>query len=534
MNLYKVVLVDDEVDVITAMEEKIQWKELGFEVVGNATNGVKAIEIVEKLQPDVLITDIRMPYMDGLELARILNRDYPNIRIMICTGFDEFEYAREAVHLDINEYMLKPISSAEFSKNLSKLKETLDQEREERLNVKKLADYFRESLPALRSNFFVSLIEGRIRESEYEKLYAEYQLDMKGPLFCCVEFHTSGNNIPEGMNQLLLSMSVEREVKERIAKQYSCQEFIYLGNAILIVELESEEMLSELTDRCDTFCKWAFRIMGAVVTAGIGRSCSRLLDINSSYEDAREAVSYRVLYGGKRAINIGEIVPKEQPVRIQHDDARMHELFKAIQIGENEKIEEKAEKEVKKLQSRTETLSQYNLAVMEMLGAFYHFCDSNFIDFDGLSGIKKPYEKVPNMDRDTLQAWVTVVSLAISEKLKKIRNNTSRHLVTDAQSIVKERYMETDFSLDTVCSVLGVSNSYFSSIFKKAAGESFISYLTNYRMEIAARLMLETNEKSSVIAEKTGYTDANYFSYVFKKKYGLSPSKYRSNQGKKG
>ena len=106
MEQYKVILVDDEVEVIDVMKKKIRWDDLGFDVVGSATNGVKALELVEKLQPDVVLTDIKMPYMDGLELARKLNQDYPNIYIMLCTGFDEFEYAKEAVHLEIKEYML--------------------------------------------------------------------------------------------------------------------------------------------------------------------------------------------------------------------------------------------------------------------------------------------------------------------------------------------------------------------------------------------------------------------------------------------
>ena len=120
-------------------------------------------------------------------------------------------------------------------------------------------------------------------------------------------------------------------------------------------------------------------------------------------------------------------------------------------------------------------------------------------------------------------------AVAISEKLKSARNNTSRRLITDAKNVVAERYMEPDFSLDTVCSVLGVSNSYFSTIFKKETGKSFITYLTDYRMDVAVRLIVETNDKSYEIGEKVGYLDANYFSYVFKKKFGVSPSKYRKS-----
>lgn len=530
MEQYKVILVDDEAEVIDMIEKKIHWNDLGFEVAGSATNGVKALELVEKLQPDVVLTDIKMPYMDGLELSRRLNREYPNIYIMLCTGFDEFEYAKEAVHLEIKEYMLKPVNATELSESLTNLKHTLDREREEKLNVKKLNDYFQEVLPKLQSNFFISLIEGRVEKHDYERFLQAYQVDMKGPLFGCVIFHTSENHVPEGMNPLLLSMSVEREIKQRLMGQWNCREFIYMGNTLLILELDAEDKITQITDACDRFCRWAYRIMGAVVTAGIGTVCDSLYEISLSYERAREAVSYRVLYGTKRAINIGEIVPKEQIKPVQSEESRMQTLFRAIRIGDSAEIEQAAHGEMEKLHKNTETMSQYNLATMEIVSGFFKFCTDNSLDFNKISGnMQNIYEKVSQMDESSLTAWIVQMSETISEKLKCARNSSARRLIVEAQNIVQERYMEADISLDEVCAVLGVSNSYFSSVFKKEAGKSFISYLTDYRIDIAAEMILNTDEKSYTIAEKVGYLDANYFSYVFKKKFGVSPSKYRAS-----
>lgn len=529
MDKYKVILVDDEEEVIDVIERKIHWDMLGFDVVGSANNGVKALELVEKQQPDVVITDIKMPYMDGLELSRRLNNDYQNIHIIIFTGFDEFEYAKEAVHLEIEEYMLKPINALELSDCLKRVKNSLDKEREEKLNVEKLANYFNASLPVLQTNLFVSLIEGRVSESDYEKFLVAYQIDMKGPLYCCAVFHTSEHHVPDGMNPLLLSMSVEQQIKDRIADTWKCKVFTYLGNSVLIIEIASEDAMAELTDACDRFCRWAYRVMGAVVTAGIGRVCDSLLNINNSYEGAREAVSYRVLYGTQRAINIAEIAPKEQKAAVQYEDANMHELIKSIYLGKRDAIEGAVHDEIEKLHRSAQTMNRYKLTLMEMVGTFYRFCANNFIDFDNFSGgISNPYEKVPEMDEVTLTAWLIDTSMAIGEELKNARNNTSRRMITDAQNMVVDRYMEPDLSLDTVCSELGVSNSYFSSVFKKETGKSFISYLTDYRMDHAANLILETNEKSYKIAEQVGYQDANYFSYVFKKRFGMSPSKYRT------
>ena len=529
MEQYKVILVDDEAEVIDIMEAKIRWSELGFEVVGSAKNGVKALELVEKLQPDVVLTDIRMPYMDGLELSRKLNQDYPNIYIILCTGFDEFEYAKEAVHLDIKEYLLKPISAAELSESLMRLKENLDKEREEKLNVRKLENYFQESLPALQSNLFISLMEGRVSEEDYARFSAAYQVNMKGPLFCCIVFHTSENHVPEGMNPLLLSMSVEREIRQRLVEKWHCKEFLYLGNTVLIMEMGSEEQMVPITDECDRFCRWAYRVMGAVVTAGIGTVCDNLFNINLSYEGAREAVSYRVLYGTQRAINIREIVPKEQATLSLLEEGRMHDLFRAIRVGNPEKIEEAVQKEIQKIHKHTVTIGQYHLAAMETVSNFYKFCANNSLDFNEIAGnVPNLYEKVPQMDESSLTSWMNEMARMISEELKTARNSTSHRLVTEAQLLVREKYMDASISLDVVCSILGVSNSYFSSVFKKETGKSFISYLTDYRMDIAEELILSGETKSYKVEEKVGYLDANYFSYVFKKRFGVSPSKYRA------
>ena len=529
MDKYTILLVDDEEEVIQAIIRKINWEELGFSVVGYADNGIKALEMIEESQPDVVMTDIKMPYMDGMELCSHIRREYPAMKIVLFTGFDEFEYAKEAVHLEIKEYMLKPVNATELSESLTNLKHTLDREREEKLNVQKLENYFDDVLPIIQTNFFVSLIEGRVNESEYEKFLQAYKIDLNGPYFCCAVFHTSENNVPEEMSPLLLSMSVEREIKARIVGKFKCREFIYLGNTVLIIELKSKEETVELTDVCDKFCKWVNRVIGAVVTAGIGMVCDNISNINNSYDGAREAVSYRVLYGTKRAINIDEITPNKQNMGLQSEETKMHELFKAIYLGNEQEIEAATNREVDRIHSNSNTVSQYKLYTMEMVGAFYRFCENNFIDFnDFLGEMSNPYEKVPKMDESTLKKWIVQVSTEMGKQLKSVRNSKSRRLINDAKNIVANRYMEEDLSLDKVCSIMGVSNSYFSSIFKKETGISFVSYLTDYRMDIAAKLILDTNEKSYKIGEMVGYMDANYFSYVFKKKFGISPSKYRN------
>ena len=149
---YSCMLVDDEEDVINAIRRTIDWESLGFSVPTEAHNGLEALEFAEDSAPDVVLTDIKMPYMDGLELAHRLKELYPNIRIVVFSGFDEFEYAREALRLEAEEYILKPIHAAELSKLFLRIRERLDAERAERQNVEQLRAYYEKSLPRLQES----------------------------------------------------------------------------------------------------------------------------------------------------------------------------------------------------------------------------------------------------------------------------------------------------------------------------------------------------------------------------------------------
>lgn len=149
-------------------------------MIGYANNGVKALEMVEEFQPDVVMTDIRMPYMDGMELSSRIKTEFPATKILLFTGFDEFEYAKEAIHLELEEYILKPVNSVELTNVFTKLKIKLDQEISEKQNVEELQKYYMESLPLLQANFYSTLMEGRIKREDLPKYLSDYQISFTG------------------------------------------------------------------------------------------------------------------------------------------------------------------------------------------------------------------------------------------------------------------------------------------------------------------------------------------------------------------
>ena len=535
MDKYKVLLVDDEENVISVILKKINWEELGFSVIGYAHNGIKALEMAEEEQPDVVMTDIKMPYMDGLELSRRLKNEFPNVKILLFSGFDEFEYAKEAVHLEVEEYVLKPIDSDELKSVFLRIKDNLDREDRERKNLEKLEEYYLNSLPLLQMNFYTTLIEGSVKKDYLEKFMEDYRVDFKGPFYACAMIHASKHHIPEGMNPVLLNLYIESALKEKMPANYRAKIFTYLGDIVMLVEFAKEEDSSAFTDNMNRFCKVTSHTLNAVVTAGIGKIFPSLLKMNESYNGAREAVSYRVIYGTNRAINISEVVPKEEsnnPLKVS-DESSLNNLFKKILMSSEEDIVESSNAYVDGTLSKIKDIKNYKIAIMELVSNIYRFAANNHIETKHLMADDLDlYKELPEMDFAAFREWLASFSVSMHRDVLESRSTTTRSFVSQAIDYMKNHYSEEELSLDEVSSEMGVSSSYFSSVFKKETGQSFVSYLTDYRMERALFLLMEQQEKTYVIANMVGYSDPNYFSYVFKKKYGMSPSKYKQNMTK--
>lgn len=527
--MYTLLLVDDEEDVIEVIARKVSWEELGFCVIGHANNGYKALEMLEEVQADVVMTDIRMPYMDGLELCGSIKQKYPATKLLLFTGFDDFEYAREAVHLEIEEYILKPLNLPEITDVFRKLRAQLDKEINEKKNTDLLKKYYEESLPLLQTNFYSTLVEGRIPENELEHYIQDYRIRLEAPLYCCTIIHTSASQVPENMDVKLLSLSVERQAETDLKKQWQAQMFHYLGDTVMIAQLKNDDMITALTDDCDRFCKYINHVMGAKVTIGIGQACGSIQGLANSYQSAREALSYRVLYGSNQAINMKEIIPQRIIKKESAEEASLANLFKTICLGSGDEIENAVDVYMQHNFYELNSLEKYHVAVMELISELYHFMANNELDTGQLSGgTRSIYNELSNFEPQVLKKWLINFSTTLHDDMDDVRNHSKKSLIDKAREYVHRNYKHEDLGLDDVCRELGVSNSYFSGMFKKETGKSFVAYITDYRMERAARMLVETGEKSYIIAQNVGYADPNYFSYVFKRKYGVSPSKYRT------
>jgi two-component system response regulator YesN len=419
--MYNVMLVDDEEEARLAIERKINWQGLGFNVVATAENGQDALEKALDTQPDVVMTDINMPFMNGLEFSKQLKAELPATKVVIFSGYDEFDYAKEAIELSAEEYILKPIDKDELEQVFSRIKIRLDEELDKRRNLEILEKYYQESFPFFREQFLIGLIEGHIDEEKVREIVADYGEGIQGSFYAVGIINLSFEK-SEQLNtekKRLLSVSLNQLTEERLDshKKYICLN--YLGDVIVIGSFDKEEEYKEFELELDQICKLSAKLLQVQTNAGIGSIVTSLKELNTSFKAARDAVTYCSLYFENQAVSS------------------------------------------KDMESRA----------------------------------------------------------------------SSNDLIEKAKDYILEHYNDSELSVDRMCNILNVSPNYFSTLFKKNTGLSFVNYLTNTRMEKAVWLLEHTNEKAYIIAGMVGYEEPNYFSYVFKKAYGISPSKYRQQRG---
>ena len=529
MEKYSVLLVDDEEDVIQIIMKKMDWESMGFQIAGYAHNGVEALEMAEELQPDVVMPDIKMPYMDGLTLSRKLKELYRTVKIIIFSGFDEFEYAKEAIQIEVEEYILKPIDAGNLKEVFGRIREKIDREMDEKRNVDKLKKYYMESLPILQENFYTSLIDGRIPEGKVDKYLSNYQISLTGPYYVVSILHVSTSDIPQNMNPFLLGVSVKKLAEEHMEEEWKSRILMYLGDILVITQLEAQEQITEFTDFMDQFCRLAKHVCEATVTAGIGYVCDNLLDIRLSWQGARSAVSYRVIYGNARAINIAEIDPMKNGDE-RWEEQEIQKILKRIRMGSREELETEISHCIRRFVQNGTTMQKYQIFIMGLLTEIFRFCSNNQLDSTEFYGEKgETFERCMQMESpEELEHWLLKICEKLQKTVQQERQASTKSFVSRAVEYVQEHYNDRNITVESVCRELGVSAAYFSTIFKKETGKTFISFLTDYRMEKAVELLMTTSDKTYIIAEKVGYADPNYFSYAFKKQYSMSPSKYRT------
>ena len=545
--MYKLILAEDEEDVREGIIAQIDWEKYGFEVVDQAENGREAAESIDRLLPDVVVTDIQMPFMNGLQLAEWIRSRHPNTKIIILTGYDEFEYAQKAIKLQIDEYILKPFSSQELIDVLLKVRSTIEAEIAEKENVFVLSEHYRKSLPVLREQFLSSLVSRRLRAAEIAEKSAEYGINLSGELFqssvISIDYIRSdrASGAPEARPVSLrdtgdrnLQLFAVLNIADEICQKHSFGKVFIHRDDVVLLSVSQEPDESEITSRTfailEEIRQNVQRYLKLTVTAGAGTVCRLPSMLFNSFGDALQALDYRLILGNNRVIWIEDVESRSSQM-LAYDELTQQSLIRTIKLGTVQELREVVDELFGGLDAGQVSTQDYQIFLLEIITSIMRVAKesgSETNDFIG-SGISSLTEinKFNNMGE--AKQWVIAVCSRLMDSIALERQSSYKQLIDQAKEYIRSHYEESDISIGKVCQHLHISTGYFSSIFKKEMKMTFVSYLLQIRLEAAKEMLRSTELKAFEIAEKIGFADPNYFSFCFRKKYGQSPKEYKNS-----
>ncbi|MWV42052.1 response regulator [Paenibacillus sp. HJL G12] len=550
--MYKLLLVEDEEDVRDGLIEEIDWKSHGFQVVDTAENGREAAELFEKYIPDVVVTDIQMPFMNGLELAGWIREHYPTTKIIILTGFDEFEYAQKAIKLQIDEYVLKPFSSHELIEVALKVKRQMDAEASEKENVHVLMEHYRKSIPVLRELFLSQLVSRRMMNEEIYEKGSSYGVDLEGQSFMAsvmridyVHNHLEtqgikGPQTPAGSLkysedrylQLFAVLNIADEICERLG---DFKVFIHLEDCVLLSTLPERDAgaaAQKTLTVLEEIRLNVFKYLKLTLTCGAGTVCIHPGEIHLSYQKAMQALDYRLILGNDRVIWIEDV--ESQPYEsLSFDDLKEQSLIRCMKVGTPEELDVILGTLLSGMHVAQLSVQDCQVYLMEILACIMKVAKEFSVELEDLFGAGAyPFAEIYKYNNmQEVRQWMGSACVKLMSSIAQGRQTGYNQLVENAKEYIRLNYQDSDISINKVCKHLHISTGYFSSIFKKEVKMTFVNYLMHIRMEAAKESLRSTDLKTFEIAEAIGFSDPNYFSFCFRKKFGISPKEYRNGAG---
>jgi len=525
----RVMIVDDDAIIRKGLSKNIPWSEVGFEVVGTAADGEEACRLFQETQPDVVISDIKMPFLDGLGLARKILARTNDVKIILLTGYDEFDYAKQALELRVFEYVLKPVDHEYLLECVKRAARELQQEREVRRRVK-------ESLPLLRQHFLSRLIHDQYRTAEEIREEVEFlELPLHAAHYIAVvvkiDDFTGNPALKNVAGQEVLKLNLSDLCNRFLAGRSGAvltrggDELVLLIGGDGGMEILTEQVL-ELAGAMKDIINQQY---GLSVTMGIGKPVTGLIQIGSSYRAAKAATEFRHIFGKNQILNSADIgVPTEETMGLPEIDASLAIKVKTGLTDEALTIVSALEKEILGrgfVTLMTARLVGIQLAMIAYQGAeLGGEADGSALNFQFAERCRQIQEGETVAE---IFATVRAIITELTEAINRKRQSGAAGLIAEAIRYMETHYSDETLSLSEVAQAVHVSPVYLSIVFKKERNINFSDYLNEIRMKRAMEMLRNSDLKTYEVAERVGFSNPQYFSVCFKKFTGYSPSEFR-------
>ncbi len=533
--MLKVFLVEDEFVVREGIKNNIDWSGHGYDFCGEAGDGEVAYSMIQKLKPDIVITDIKMPFMDGLTLSHMIKSEFPWIEIIILTGYEDFQFAREAIKIGVSCYLLKPVNGESIMKEVDALSEKIREKKAEREAAQRYEEEMRERTELDKRDFFNTLIKGGASASDLIAEAKKLSIDISALRYniMLLKIWSDKHDIGEFSNSVLRVEETVRAIADELGAVFF--DFTVEGTALLFKGDDDKDIKRKI-DRAVAKMKDLFsgykhiRYFGA-----IGQTVGRITEIHTSFDWASRAYAHlyltsenAFLVGSAEGLRPETNVDIPSEIDPKHIDRRLMKRF--LRGGEVSEITFFLEEYLNNIGDhalRSKMLRQY-------IAMDVYFCVADFVENElGLS--KEEIEQkisFPDgevlLDENKTHDYLSEI-LGTALDLREDHSLGRYHdVMKDAITYISEHYSDEELSLNTLAAQVNFSPNHLSSIFKQETGQPFIKYLTDYRMNMAKELLRRSSKKSNEIGIMVGYKDPHYFSYLFKKTQGVTPTQYRS------
>ncbi len=527
--MIKVLVVDDDYSQRGYIKNIIDWVHEGFEICGEAGSGIAALSLIDELKPDLLLLDINMPGMDGLELSKKLYLSSTPIKIVIISGFDEFEYAKEAMAYGAQHYILKPIDKSELLQVIKSIRSEITEAANNKLKMSVLYQKLNHSLPLLREKFLSELVCGKIdcdQESFWEKV-SFLEIPLKNTLYISViiEIDNIHGSLKNETNRQILKLVIIDTCNEIIPCNVDHVVFNDVSEKIAVILESNEENRNQTMARLKDIHEKTHCKLGIDTTVACG-SPYTLINISQSYNEALKCIKAKSYSGCNKVLDYMDLETMEEKFIPIADKCRDQILIQVHQQN-IEALKSEITEILNNYKTMKTTMEYMRILALEILNiGFTYIALTGYSIPQVLGEDYKPMEELQILNSlEGIQEYLEQRFAKIISFFQKLNKPKISQLVVKAKGFIDTNYHLHELSLESIASSLYVHPVYLSSTFKKELNKTITEYIIDIRMKHALELLKSANNITiSDISASVGYEDYYYFSKSFKKYYGFTPN----------
>ena len=539
--MLKVFMVEDETVIREGLRDKIPWEQYGFSLAGEASDGEMALPMIRRLKPDVLITDIKMPFMDGLSLSEIVKEEFPRIRIIIISGYDDFEYARQAIAAGVDRYLLKPVTRAALRGVLLEIREKIEQDAEQMDYQARYQDEIREFEQFSLRRFFEKMLDGKLSVKEIYEEAARQSLELTAGCYNLLLFSIYEKKERDSLEEQNWLAGQQEEVFHFFLRHPQYVLFRLNVNSYGVLLKADESQIAELMQRgLDHIRRVCAPQEGRLEWyAAAGEPVTRLSLLPDCYKAANHFFACRfiwpdihILSGRTLSGRLGE--PDETHIG-DVDFMRMDpEIIRDfLARGADAEIPEFVESYLQNIRNALKSRMFCDYVILNIRFAVVAFLEAIGAKREQyLDGMERAVAMIRREETD-LSSYFTEMLRAAMKARDAISSYQGGKMLKKALDYIDTHYDCETLSLNMAAESIGASASYLSAVFSQGMQKTFVEYVTEKRIEKAKKLLRQTDQSSGEIARAVGYKDAHYFGFVFRKLQGCSPREYRAEAARR-